>query len=248
MKTILLIYALVAAFTFTGQAPVGAVTVHLDGIANAGWYADDKTKAHLYIYDLDRNQYVYQWVYGSTPLPWSSREALANDLADGEVMGTVVNNWQVQSAGDAFNNPANAIWKTLNISPGTYNLKLTADSRAYLLNEFPWTSNDNGPPMWNAYVQMYAVYDDATTGSFQFGDWPFHKETEMDVLSYYRNNVDGMQILIPKLATMHFYINDYNAVDNGAGVTLELSPSAPLPGSLVLFGSGLLACWAWRRR
>ena len=60
--------------------------------------------------------------------------------------------------------------------------------------------------------------------------------------------MDGMSITIPKSATMLFYINDYNSVDNGASVTLEFSQAAPLPGSLVLFGSGLLAFISWRRR
>jgi hypothetical protein len=248
MKTKLLIFLIMGAFALTVQAPVRAASVHLDGIANAGWYADDLSKGHLYIYDLDKSQYIYQWVYGSTPLPWNSREALASDLADGEIMGTLVNNWQVQSAGDAFNNPANAIWKEFNISPGTYTLKLTAASRAYQLNEFRWTPNDNGQPVWNAYVQMYAIYNDATTGSFQFGDWSLFRDTELDLLTYYRNNVDGMQITIPKPATMYFYINDYNSVDNGASVTLEFTQPAPLPGGLVLFGSGLLALIRWRRR
>ena len=74
-----------------------------------------------------------------------------------------------------FNNPAQAIWKSLSIAPGTYTLKLTNDSRAYQLNEFLWPNEANGTPVWNAYVQMYAVYDDATTGSFNFGDWSFFK-------------------------------------------------------------------------
>ena len=49
---------------------------------------------------------------------------------------------------------------------------------------------------------------------------------------------------------MLFYINDYNSVDNGASVTLEFSdpPPVPVPGSLVLFGSGLTAFIGWRRR
>ena len=254
MKIKLLIFFMVAVFAVAGPPQVGAEIIHLDGIANAGWSADDLNKAHLYIYDLDKNQYAYQWFYGSGPLPWNSRDDLKADLAKGEVNGTPVGNWQVQSAGDVFNNPANAIWKALSISPGTYTLKLTADSHAYQLNEFPWSDTDNSAPIWNAYVQMDAVYNDATTASFQFGDWSYFKGSKNDVLKYYRINpdgklyMDGMSITIPKPATMLFYINDYNSVDNGASVTLEFSQAAPLPGSLVLFGSGLLAFMSWRRR
>ena len=46
------------------------------------------------------------------------------------------------------------------------------------------------------------------------------------MLAYYRTNVDGMSITIPKSGTMYFYINDYNSVDNGASVTLEFTASA----------------------
>jgi hypothetical protein len=254
MKIKMLIFCMATVIAVAGPAQVGAEIVHLDGIANAGWYSDILTNAHLYIANLDiPGNYYYQWSYtpgNPTPL-WNSRQALSDDLADGVLVnGTPVGNWQVQSAGDVFNNPANAIWKTLNISPATYKLNLTADSRAYQLNEFLWSNESSSSPVWNAYVQIYAVYEDNSTGSFNFGDWSHSRGTESDVLTLYRQVVDGLLIDITQPATLYFYINDYNSVDNGASVTLEFTapPPVPLPGSLVLFGSGLTAFIAWRRR
>ena len=251
MKRILLLTLMAVLLVGAAVWPVGATVVHLDGIANAGWYADDLTKAHLYIANADvPGTYYYQWTYSPVdPLPlWSSRQELADDLADGVLVNnTVVGNWRVESAGDVFGNPAAAIWKSFNLAAGTYALRLTADSRAYQLNEFLWPNETAGSPVWNAYVQMYAVYADNTTGSFNFGDWSGHRNSESEVLDYYRQFVDGTIIDLPQAAVMYFYLNDYNAVDNGGSVTLALSP-VPLPGGLMLLGGGLAVLWARRRR
>ncbi|MGQ9922013.1 MAG: hypothetical protein ACUVRZ_11915, partial [Desulfobacca sp.] len=119
-------------------------------------------------------------------------------------------------------------------------------SRAYQLNEFLW-ANVVANPVWNAYVQMYAVLADSSTLSFAFGDWSFNQGSESDALNYYRQFVDGLTIALPQAATVHFYINDYNAVDNGASVTLEIS-AVPLPTNMVLVGSGLVLLLGLRRR
>jgi hypothetical protein len=257
MKIKMLIFFLVAVVAIIGPPQVKATTIHLDGISNAGWSMDDLTKAHLYIADVQTGNYYYQWIYApNNPVPWNSREVLANDLRDGVLFNGTANeisvpNWQVQSAGDVFNNPANAIWKELSISPGTYTLKLTADSHAYQLNEFLWPNENNSSPVWNAYVQMYAVYDDTSKESFNFGDWNRARGTENSVLALYRQDVDGLIVNITKPAMVYFYINDYNSVDNGGSVTLEFTdppPPVPLPGSLLLFGSGLAAFLVRRRR
>lgn len=254
MKMNLLLFFITAVIAIAGPPQVGAEIIHLDGIANAGWYADTLTNSHLYIANPDLpGAYYYKWVYSvSTPAPlWNSRQALADDLADGVLVnGTPVGSWQVQSGGDAFNvsgHRADEIWKSLSILPGTYRLNLTTDSRAYQLNEFLWPGETNGIPVWNAYVQMYAVYNDTTTASFNFGEWVFQQGSENGVLTYYHTNVDGMTINLPNPATLFFYINDPNSVDNGASVKLEFS-NVPIPGSLILVGSGLIAFIGWRRR
>lgn len=253
MKRIVLLTAMAVLLAGLGVWPAAATVVHLDGIANAGWYADDLTKAHLYIANTDvPGTYYYQWTYApANPAPlWTSREALAADLADGVLVNsTVVGNWRVESAGDVFGNPAAPIWKTLNLAAGTYVLRLTADSRAYQLNEFLWPNETAGSPVWNAYVQMYALYADSSTAGFVFGDWSFHQGAESAVLDYYRLNVDGLTITLPQAAQLYFYINDYNAVDNGAGVTLEFTPMVvPTPTTLLLVASGLALLGLRRRR
>ncbi len=230
--------------------PARAAVVHLDGIANAGWYADDLSKAHLYIADVDvPGAYYYKWTYSpAAPTPlWASRQGLSDDLADGILVnGTVVGNWRVESAGDVFGNPTAPVWKSLNLAPGTYVLRLTPDSRAYQLNAFLWSNESPSASLWNAYVQMYAVYADSTTQSFAFGDWSLHQGAESDVLDYYRQFVDGMTITLPQAAEVYFYINDYNAVDNDAGVSLEFS-AVPLPASFLLLAGGLVLLGSRRR-
>ncbi len=229
MKIKLLIFFMAAVIAITSPPRVGAETIHLDGIANAGWSTDDLTKAHLYIADRSNpGTYYYQWKYApNNPVPWNSREDLAVDLSDGVLFNNTTNeiavpSRKVESAGDVFNNPAEAIWKKLTLSSGTYTLSLTADSHAYQLNEFLWPG-ESTDPVWNAYVQMYAVYDDNSEGSFNFGDWTLARGTENDVLKRYRQVVDGMTINIPNPAELYFYINDYNSVDNGGSVTLEFT-------------------------
>lgn len=234
--------------------PAGATIVHLDGVANAGWYADDLTKAHLYIANPDApGTYYYQWSYDpSDPTPlWGSRQELAADLLDGVMVnGTPVGNWRVESAGDVFGNPSAPVWKAVNLTAGSYVLRLTADSRAYQLNEFLWPNEAPGSEVWNAYVQMYAIYADSTTGGFTFGDWSLNKGSEAEVLDYYRQAVDGLIINLPQAALLYFYINDYNAVDNGASVTLELTQNVvvPVPPTLFLVASGLALLGLRRRR
>ncbi len=245
-----LVFAMALLIAASGSAPATAAVIHLDGIANAGWYNDDLDRAHLYVANLDEGGYYYQWKYSPdnpTPL-WNSREALAAELATGILNGNPIGNWRVESAGDVFNHPEAAIWKSLEFLPGTYNLKLTETSRAYQLNAYLWPNENNFAPVWNAYVQMYAVFNDGGTQSFNFGDWSMAGGSESEVLAAYRNLV--LTITLDKPGTIYFYINDYNAVDNAGSVTLEFNgpPPAPLPGSLLLLGSGLAALLTWRRR
>jgi len=196
--------------------------------------------------------YYYQWSYSpANPAPlWNSRQALASDLSDGVLNnGTVVGNWQIESGGDVFNNPGSAIWKKIHLTSGTYQLKLTTDSRAYQLNDFLWTEPGSSLPVWNAYVQMYVEYDDATSESFNFGDSSRARGSEGDVLALYHSSLDGMILNLTKLGSMCFYLNDYNSVDNGGSVTLQfdrVSP-VPVPDGLLLLGSGLTAVLVRRR-
>ncbi len=177
---------------------------------------------------------------GSCPSRGIPGKIWQHDLNDGVLwlMANPVGNWHVESAGDVFNNPANAIWKTLTVSPGTYKLKLTPDSQAYQLNEFLWGNEGNySTPIWNAYVQMYVEYNDGSNASFNFGDWSQAQGTEADVLALYHSTfIDGMVLNLTKGGTIYFYINDYNSVDNGGSVSLEFDKicPVPVPGGLVV--------------
>jgi len=44
---------------------------------------------------------------------------------------------------------------------------------------------------------------------------------------------------LAQAANVYFYINDYNAIDNTGGVTLDIR-AVPEPASLWLLGSGML--------
>ncbi len=232
-------------------SPAWAYSIYVDGVANAGWYADTLEKTHLYVWDFDRGAYAYQWVYdGVTSLPWNSLADFQADLSDNvlNAAGNIpLGNWQVQSGGDVFNQPAAPIWKSLSIPAGSYRLRLTADSRAYDLQAVPWP-NESQQSLWNAYVQIHGRYQGGGTFDLAFGDWSYRRLTEAEVLAFYHANVDGLPLLLAEPAELFFYINDYNAIDNASGVTLELV-LVPLPSTLVLGGAGLaLIFGSWSRR
>ncbi|MBI4642561.1 MAG: hypothetical protein HY743_02230 [Deltaproteobacteria bacterium] len=232
------------------SAPALAYTVHLDGVVNATW--SDNPTTYLYVAHADSSGYYYQWNYGTGTLPWTSRQNLVDDLGDNVLnnAGNIpVGDWKVESGGDPFH-PSSTIMKTLALTAGTYTLRLTSDSEAYNLKSYQWPNETPADlNVWNAYVEILAVYKNDTNESFQFGGYTGYWQTnEADALAYYRANVDNKKITLAYDADLFFYINDWNTVDNAKSVTLEI---VPLPGSLALLGPGLAMLLAgnfWRRK
>jgi hypothetical protein len=205
-------------------------SVTLDGIANAGYWADDLTSTYLYVKDLKDltdntdDTYSFQWRYdGSTPLPWSNMNDLITDLNSQEF------NWWLESGGDPFNHPSSPIWTSVFLEKGLYEINLAPDSEAYNLTDY-WGNND-----WNNYVQMFAAYDD----SFNFGEGSYITDSKDNSLDYYRSNVDGMTISLKEDTNLYFYINDNNSVDNAGSVKLNVSV-VPEPGQVALFITGAI--------
>lgn len=228
------------------SAPAAATVVTLDGVDNAGWSANLPThQTYLYVAKAYSSGYYYQWNYGSGSQPWSSVQDLNNDLSNNvldKAGGITVGDWKIESGGNAFNPQNNGvIWKTLtDLSPGWYSLRLTSDSQAYNLKDYKWPKETADLNVWNAYVQIDAIYqNNKSTASFAFGGFDgYWQTTESDALAYYRHHVDGLQIYLADTADLRFYINDFNSVDNAGSVSLEFNP-VPLPGSLYLLGPGL---------
>lgn len=235
------------------SSPAPAVTVTMEGVANATWWANPTT--YLYVAHADSSGYYYQWNSGSGSLPanWTSLDAMVQDLVNNRTyVGD--NDWKVESGGDPFNNPnAPYVWKTLTLPAGQYLLRLAQTSEAYNLKSYLWPRETPADlNVWNAYVQIDAVYQNNQGAfSFAFGGYDgYWQSTEADALNYYRQNVDGLQVTLAHPADLRFYINDYNSVDNAKSVTLEIL-GVPLPGSLSLLAPGLawlLAAGLWRRR
>lgn len=222
----------IISFSYS-QASTTAVT--LDGIANAGWWADDLGSAYLYIKDKADDSYFYKWRSGVNPEPlaWSNLDELVADL------NTRGFSWWLESGGDPFNKPSNPIWTSVFLEKGSYEINLAPDSEAYNLSDH-WGNND-----WNAYVQMYAANGD----SFNFGEGSYITSSKDNALNYYRSNVDKMTISLKEDTNLRFYINDYNSIDNAGSVKLNVSV-VPEPGQVSLFiaGSILLVVWHQRKR
>jgi len=212
------ILLLLIPFTYSHAA----TTVTLDGVANAGWWANDLTSSYLNVKDTADSSYYYQWRYGSAEeLGWDNMDELVTDL---NAQGF---SWWLESGGNPFNNTPNPIWTSVYLEKGAYEISLAPDSSAYNLEAY-WGNNN-----WNAYVQMWTDYGD----SFNFGEWAYANNSEQDTLQSYKANVDGMTFSLKHDTNLHFYINDTNSIDNSGSVKINLAV-VPEPGQVVLFISG----------
>lgn len=244
---LILSIVLVAAAAFL-STPAQAVSVTLDGVANATWSANPTT----YLYVVDKSDPTktpyFSWNYGvgSLPAAWTSLDAMVNSLLFAQYVGT--NDWKVESGGNPFH--PGSVFQTLTLPAGVYTLKLAQNSEAYNLQGYQWPNETLHQDVWNAYVQIYAVYqDNKGTASLAFGGFNDWQTTESGALAYYRSQVDGLRLILDYPATVNFYINDWNSVDNTQSVSLDIH-GVPIPGALTLLGSGLLLLAAgrqWRR-
>jgi len=231
MYLVLIITLLVMLSFSYSQASI--TEVMLDGVENSGYWADDLTSTYLYVKDLSDSSYIYQWRYGDTDsLAWSSMNDMITELNNQQGL-----NWWLESGGDPFNNPSQPVWSSVFLERGIYDVSLAPDSSAYNLSDY-WEGND-----WNAYVQMWADYDD----SFNFGEGSNVTTSESNALQFYRDNVDGMRINLQQDTNLYFYINDSNSVDNAGSVKLNVAV-APEPQQVILFISGAIPLATWPRR
>lgn len=210
----------------------------------AGWYTQDLSKPYLSISYQDENGLSQQVDYNGSNLLWGSFQELLSDLADGYIESGGISrfyagNYTIRSGGDVFHSPNEPIWKTIRLTQGEYSLSLAADSEAYNLMAY-W-----GDSTWNAYVQLWAAYGD----SFAFGDGDRFYDSQESALAYYRDHFNGTRIYLQQDTDVHFYINDWNALDNIGGVTVDVQTS-PIsePTTILLLVSGLAGLAGLRKK
>ena len=233
-----------------------AKTVGLDSLLNAG-LASKMPNSYLSVYSDTANDYAFQWTYSpaAAAIPWTSRDNLVADLVDNNrldnIGGTVdVGDWHVESGGDPFHSPAIPIWEGLSLAGGTYELGLNPNSGAYNLSAYTWPL-ELPARQWNAYVQIWVDYGGGLNDSFNFGEFSpaFIKPTEAEALAFYHANVDGKLITLTRDATVYFFLNDGNSLDNAGSILLDINPApVPLPPAVYLLGSGLVALTRLKRR
>lgn len=226
--------------TFTARA----VTVSLDAVDNAGWYAEDLSQSYLTLMDGNNN---VAWSYNGSNLLWTDFSGMVADLSDGYIGsssgGSYLGPYTILSGGDVFgSSPTSPIWTSLSLSAGRYEISLDPSSRAYNLLGYI-DPNYSGGNLWNAYVQMWT--SDGQDLAFGSGSTIFGSEA--DTLSYYFNPSNNISLNLAGNADLYFYINDYNSLDNIGNVTLNIS-SVPLPSSLLLLCTGIVALYTGRGR
>ncbi len=228
---ILFVVLLLVIISFS-NSHASTTTVTLDGIANAGWWADELGSTYLYVKNKTTDSYYFKWRYGSsTTLPWSNLTSLITDLNSKGF------DWWLESGGDPFNAPSSPIWTSVHFEKGLYNISLAPDSSAYNLSAY-WGDN-----IWNNYVEIWAAYDD----SFNFGEGSYISNSANDSLNFYKTNIDGMTISLKEDTNLFFYINDSNSIDNSGSVKLNVSV-VPEPGQVVLFIAGAILLVVYHHR
>lgn len=235
MKKLTVLFFILILLTVTSIPYSYAFTVTLDGIANAGSSPEGLAETYLNVWDRTNNSYYSQWQYGDpTALQWDNIDNLVADL------NTKGFAWQLESGGDPFNSPADQIWVSHYFDQGYYEINLSDNSSAYNLEDY-W-----GQDSWNAYVQIWAAYDD----NFNFGEGSTLFSSEDEALSYYNSSVDGMVVYLQEDTNLFFYINDTNSIDNFGSVTLNITSIKPIPepATALLLGSGLVLLFVWRKR
>ncbi len=218
----------------------GAMTVTLDAVDNAGWYAESLEQPYLKILDENNNT---AWSSESSTLSWSGFSDLVADLADGWIGGvdngtSLGSTYAIQSGGNVFF-PTPPIYKTIHLSAGHYEISLDSSSEAYNIVGYDDLIYSGGD-LWNAYVQMWT----SDGQSDAFGDGNILYGSEFDALDAY--DTLAMSLTLSGEADLFLYINDINSLDNVGSVTLNIQP-VPVPAAWLLFGSGIAALVGGRR-
>ena len=233
-KSIKILLAVILFLIIPFSYSHAATTVTLDGIANAGWWANDLSSSYLNVRNTADSSYYYQWRYGSAEeLEWDNMDELVADL------NTQGFSWWLESGGDPFANTPDPIWTSLYLEAGSYVISLAPDSAAYNLQAY-WQNNQ-----WNAYVQMLTD----SGGSYNFGEGTYAFDSEEDTLQYYNENVGGIALSLNEGTNINFYINDTNSIDNSGSVKLNIAV-VPEPGQVLLFitGAVTLLCFRLKKR
>jgi len=213
--------------------------VYVDAIDDAGTYAGEAAYATFKDTVWHGNAYG-DWYVNTTQDKATSQWTSAQNVYDYMGYHSLTGNWWLLSAGNIWSADKIVGESLLNMHAGTYHITpVQATYLAFQRDTFNWTNpNYYGVYWWSMLITATNVYvDGELQASYTF---TLGSETRYSSAEDAFNAVVGsyLDITLAEGGTLTFYIYDVTTVDNGGGLTVEVT-MVPEPSTLLLLLLGI---------